>query len=243
MIYRMIFGGLVCLIFFAGFVENLDFKTCQQPEHVHSRRVGLATCIAACLQLNTISTNCSFNVTTGRAIEKYNNLQEDGCPKCYLALQNYQSFKIAIRFLEKRSIFICGKKISFGTAPLLGDYDSVSMICGMIEPNNNHWMPKNYDEVRCMIEGLPENIQKLGKLRVLVYKSACSKEFFFCSTDTPRSLRKSFLGAELNGNQTVFQDGTCAIFEYKMKQKKAVDLRLKITDCKEKAYLFCEHND
>ncbi|XP_065331832.1 uncharacterized protein LOC135934191 [Cloeon dipterum] len=114
-----------------------------------------------------------------------------------------------------------------------------AMLCGIIWQSERHWLPKDFDEVRCIIETLPESIQRIGKLRLVAYRSSCSKEFFFCTTDTPRSLRKSFLFEELN-NQTLAPNATCALFDFKVKNKKAVDVSLRATDCKEKAYTVCE---
>ncbi|XP_065348458.1 uncharacterized protein LOC135945031 [Cloeon dipterum] len=236
---------LVTMMICAGYVENLSYdSSCRTPEKIHSRKVSIGTCIASCLELDSQAARCSFNPTTGKAIEKYDNLQKDGCPKCYLALQNYQTYKVAVGLFEHRWASICEKRINFGAVAISADFDTSSMVCGMIRTNIKHWLPNDYNEVRCIIEGLPEGYQKLGRLRLMVYKSECSKDFFFCSTDTPRSLKRSFLGAELNVNQTtVYQNGTCAFFEFKMQQKKAVDVKLKTADCKERAFLICESNE
>ncbi|CAB3377909.1 Hypothetical predicted protein [Cloeon dipterum] len=223
---------------------SIPYSRCQLSDKNPLNKVSVATCIADCLELDSNFARCSFNATTGKAIENYENFQIDGCPKCFLPLQSFAGYKAYVDILQKRSISICGKIINYAPKSLGAKYDGSSMVCGMILPNMKHWLPKDYNEVRCIIEGLPENIQTMGKLRVMVYKSECSKEFFFCSTDTPRSLRKSFLDAELNGNQTTaFINGTCAYFEFNMQEKKAMNVQLKIARCKEVAYMICEHDD
>ncbi|CAB3373193.1 Hypothetical predicted protein [Cloeon dipterum] len=173
-------------------------------------------------------------------IVKYDNIQKNGCPKCNLPLKNLQTYKVLAGLSTPTVHLVCGKRIEFGHTVVATDFDMPSLFCGIIWPNTKHWLPKDYDEVRCIIESLPPDIQKLGRLRVQVYKSNCSEEFFFCSVDTPRSLRNSFLSPELNKTKTAFPDASCAFFEYNIRQKKAVDVRLNVTSCKEKAFSLCE---
>ncbi|XP_065335944.1 uncharacterized protein LOC135936879 [Cloeon dipterum] len=229
----------------AGPVENAIQKFCEKPDIIHNRKVQVASCIAVCLGLNSESPRCNYSSSNGKAIEMYNNFQPNGCPKCYLPpAQNLALKRVSLSLAQSRWITACGKRINYSPVGISVVYDETSTICGLALPGMRHWLPRDYNEVACVIENMPENVQNSGRLRVTVYKSACSKEFFFCSTDTPRSIRKSFMAAELNnGNLTVFQNRTCAYFEFKMQQKKAVDIRLTTSDCMDKSFLLCEGDD
>ncbi|CAB3370438.1 Hypothetical predicted protein [Cloeon dipterum] len=229
----------VALLFIVSSAAAYSSLECDSPELRHSTKVDVAVCVAQCLDLDFQATkNCSYSSHTGKVIVKYENFQKDGCTKCVLDWKNFQMYKTTAGLFQLVTNQKCGKKIDYGIA-IPTDSDLAGMSCGIIWPLERHWLPKDWDEVRCVIESLPEDVQRIGKLRLAAYRSSCSKEFFFCTTDTPRSLRKSFLFEELN-NQTLAQNGTCAIFDFKIKNKKAVDVRLRAADCKEKAFNLCE---
>ncbi|CAB3383883.1 Hypothetical predicted protein [Cloeon dipterum] len=54
-------------------------------------------------------------------------LQKDGCPKCYFALQNYQTYKVAVGLFEHHWASICEKRINFGAVAISVDFDTSSM--------------------------------------------------------------------------------------------------------------------
>ncbi|CAB3380885.1 Hypothetical predicted protein [Cloeon dipterum] len=237
----MLVVALVSVIYHTVRVESVILNSrCRWSEKIASK-VSIASCIASCLELDSKWNSCSYNSTSGKPQERYNNIQKNGCPKCNLPLKNFKSYNALFKMAAQISHPICGKILDFTHITSSSNYEMSSMICGMVWPDTKHWLPKSYDEVRCVIEALPPEVRVVGKLRLPVYKSNCSKEFFLCTVDTPRSIKKSFLNEELNGNTTIFQNTTaCALFEFKNDPKKAPDFRLKITDCNEAAFTLCE---
>ncbi|CAB3380572.1 Hypothetical predicted protein [Cloeon dipterum] len=247
LIFRMLLDTVLTFaISFTVLLDILASDSCERDELdgiLQFKKMSVARCIAECLELISQPDRCRFDASTGKALEKFNNLQKDGCPKCYYPFEKYETFKAIAGLAKRINTTICGKKLNYGALGIGSVFEFGLMDCSTTGREKMHWLPMDYNEVRCIIEGLPEKIQKLGKLRVLVYKSVCSKEFFFCATENPRSLRGSFLAAELNKTHPAYPNGTCAHFEYKMQQKKVVDIRLEIADCREKVYMFCELKD
>ncbi|CAB3380575.1 Hypothetical predicted protein [Cloeon dipterum] len=86
-----------------GFCETGETEGSEQ----HFRKVSIASCIADCIELEPKQDGCRFDASTGKAVAKFNNVQnvcnktsflqgfhqvqEDGCPKCAFPFENASS--------------------------------------------------------------------------------------------------------------------------------------------------------
>ncbi|CAB3380574.1 Hypothetical predicted protein [Cloeon dipterum] len=110
-----------------GFCETGETEGSEQ----HFRKVSIASCIADCIELEPKQDGCRFDASTGKAVAKFNNVQEDGCPKCAFPFENIESLKPLMRIVTMRNISICGKNISFATAGLPASL-SLKYACGFL---------------------------------------------------------------------------------------------------------------